>query len=97
MSYPAVIVKSMFDTDRPSSVFASALPPADGTPLPASPALPGPGGRISTAHDADITEDTIIPPWHGRIYEPEDCDERYRRYLERTPRRFAPVLVPIQV
>ena len=31
------------------------------------------------------------------IYEPEDCDERYRQYLERTPRRTGPTLIPIQV
>jgi hypothetical protein len=103
----------------------------DGTPLPACPALPEPDGSIDTAHDADITPDTIVPPWHGerldldhaiyicfanartreererdpdgpprgrvRIYEPEDCDERYRQYLERTPRYTGPTLIPIQV
>ena len=103
----------------------------DGTPLPACPALPGPDGSIDTAHDADITPDTIIPPWYGErldldhaiyvcfanartrqepepddvpanrgrvtVYEPEDCDERYRQYLERTPRRTGPTLIPIQV
>jgi HNH endonuclease len=37
----------------------------DGTPLPPSPPLPGPDGGIDTAHDAEITPDTIIPPWHG--------------------------------
>ena len=31
------------------------------------------------------------------VYEPEDCDERYRQYLERTPRRTGPTLIPIQV
>ena len=31
------------------------------------------------------------------IYEPEDCDERYRQYLEHTPRRTGPTLIPIQV
>jgi hypothetical protein len=120
----------MFDTDRPGSVFASTLPPADAaaspdgpavvplerleaqicelaghlaaatcrflvlladlagppagppagvsaetpadmeapaaeTLLPASPALPEPEGGIDAAHDAEITGDTIIPPWHG--------------------------------
>src|SRR5215831_17569839 len=39
MSYPAVIVKCMFDTDRPSSIFAAVLPPAD---VAASPAGPSP-------------------------------------------------------
>jgi hypothetical protein len=117
-----------------------------GTLLPASPALPEPEGSISTAHDADVTPETIIPPWYGerldldyaiavcfanarteeekradqeqaqedvfrpkswggdpatrgrvRIYEPEDCDERWRQYLERTPRYTGPTLIPIQV
>jgi len=31
------------------------------------------------------------------IYEPEDCDERYRQYLEHTPRHTGPTLIPIQV
>ena len=103
----------------------------DGTPLPACPPLPEPDGPIDTAHDADITPDTIIPPWYGErldlnhaiwacfanartreererdpdgpprgrvtIYEPEDCDERYRQYLEHAPRRSGPTLIPIQV
>jgi hypothetical protein len=118
----------------------------DGAPLPASPALPEPDGSISTAHDADVTEDTIVPAWYGErldldyaiavcfanartdeekradqeqaqeavfrpkswggnladrgrvtIYEPEDCDERYRQYLEHAPRRTGPTLIPIQV
>ena len=39
------------------------------------------------------------PADHGRvtIYEPEDCDERYRQYLEHTPRYTGPTLIPIQV
>jgi hypothetical protein len=39
------------------------------------------------------------PANRGRvtIYEPEDWPERIRQYEARTPRRFAPVLVPIQV
>src|SRR5690349_10883384 len=37
----------------------------DGTPLPASPPLPGPDSPVDQAHDADITPDTIIPPWYG--------------------------------
>ena len=31
------------------------------------------------------------------IYEPEDCDERYRQYLEHATRRSVPTLIPIQV
>ena len=37
----------------------------DGTPLPASPALPSPDGTNGDVHDADITPETIIPPWYG--------------------------------
>jgi hypothetical protein len=37
----------------------------DGTPLPSCPSLPEPDGPVGQAHDADITPDTIIPPWHG--------------------------------
>src|SRR6202043_1913561 len=36
-----------------------------GTRLPASPALPPPGGTIGDCHDAQITPDTVIPPWYG--------------------------------
>jgi hypothetical protein len=37
----------------------------DGSRLPDSPPLPEPEGGIGDTHDADITEDTIIPPWYG--------------------------------
>jgi HNH endonuclease len=37
----------------------------DGTVIPASPALPKTDGAIEDCHDADITPDTIIPPWYG--------------------------------
>ena len=105
----------------------------DGTPVPSSPPLPEPDGSIGETHDADITAETIIPPWYGErldldhaiyiclanartreereqhqdgdpasrgrvtIYEPEDWPERIRQYEARTPRRFAPVLVPTPV
>ncbi len=105
----------------------------DGTPLPCSPPLPEPDGPIDQAHDADITPDTIIPPWYGErldldhaiyvcfanartrdereqdrdaapanrtrvtVYEPEDCGELIRQYLEQAPRRTGPALIPIQV
>jgi len=105
----------------------------DGTRLPACPPLPEPDGPIDRAHDADITPDTIIPPWYGErldldhaiwacfanariarekqehpagpadrradvtVYEPEDCDELVRQYLEQAPRRTGPTLTPIQV
>ena len=47
----------------PGGAFAFYRP--DGTPLPACPALREPDGSISEAHDADITEDTIVPAWYG--------------------------------
>jgi len=37
----------------------------DGTAVPASPALPQADGAIGDCHDADITPETIIPPWYG--------------------------------
>ena len=38
----------------------------DGTAIPASPPLPQPDGAIEEdCHDADITPETIIPPWYG--------------------------------
>jgi Domain of unknown function (DUF222)/HNH endonuclease len=37
----------------------------DGTAVAASPPLPQPGGAIEDCHDADITPETIIPPWYG--------------------------------
>jgi uncharacterized protein DUF222/HNH endonuclease len=37
----------------------------DGTAIPASPPLPPTDGAIEDCHDADISPDTIIPPWHG--------------------------------
>jgi Domain of unknown function (DUF222)/HNH endonuclease len=37
----------------------------DGTPIPASPPLPQADRTIGDCHDADITPDTIIPPWYG--------------------------------
>jgi len=57
-------------------VGADALTPAPAAPspagvsaetqAPAQPATPGdPDGTIEDCHDADITEDTIIPPWYG--------------------------------
>ena len=110
----------------PGGGFAFYRP--DGTPLPTCPPLPEPDGGIDTAHDADITPDTIIPPWYGErldldhaiwacfanartrqepepddapanrgrvtIYEPEDCDERYRQYLEHAPRYTGPTPDP---
>ena len=36
-----------------------------GTMIPASPPLPQADGTIEDRHDADITPDTIIPPWYG--------------------------------
>ncbi len=38
---------------------------SNGTAIPASPALPQIHGTVESCHDADITSDTIIPPWYG--------------------------------
>ncbi len=48
---------------KPGGSFAFHRP--DGTALPPSPPLPKPAGTIADCHDAEITEDTIIPPWYG--------------------------------
>ena len=50
---------------RPARRRASRSTARTARPLPASPPLPEPDGRIGEAHDADITPDTIIPPWYG--------------------------------
>jgi hypothetical protein len=48
---------------RPGSTFAFYAP--GGIPVPPCPALPSPDGSIGDVHDAEITPETIIPPWHG--------------------------------
>jgi hypothetical protein len=48
---------------KPGGAFAFYRP--DGTLTSASPPLPPPHGTIGDGHDADITPETIIPPWHG--------------------------------
>jgi len=48
---------------RPDGTFAFYR--ADGTALPGSPPLPPPDGAIGGTHDADVTAETIIPPWYG--------------------------------
>ena len=67
----------------PGGAFAFYRP--DGTALPPSPALPQPDGTIEDCHDADITPETIIPPWYG---ERLDLDEAIYICLAnaRTPR-----------
>jgi hypothetical protein len=47
----------------PAGAFAFYRP--DGTGIPPSPALPPPDDTIDDCHDADITPETIIPPWYG--------------------------------
>jgi hypothetical protein len=47
----------------PGGTFAFTRP--DGAPLPASSPLPPVNGVIGDCHDADITTETIIPPWYG--------------------------------
>jgi hypothetical protein len=48
---------------RPDGTFAFIRP--DRTYLPPCPPLPPPDGDIADVHDADITPETIIPPWFG--------------------------------
>ena len=48
---------------KPGGSFTFYRP--DGAALPLSPPLPEPAGRIGDYHDAEITEDVIIPPWYG--------------------------------
>src|SRR6185437_3473918 len=50
---------------RPAAGGTFAFCRPDGTPLPSCPPLPGPDGPIDQAHGADITPDTIVPPWYG--------------------------------
>ncbi len=47
----------------PAGTFTFFRP--DGTGIPPSPTLPPPDGTIDSCHDADITPETIIPPWYG--------------------------------
>jgi hypothetical protein len=37
----------------------------DGKRIPDSPSLPEPAGLLSGEHDAEITPETIVPPWYG--------------------------------
>jgi len=48
---------------RPGTGFDFYRP--DGTPVPACPPLPTPDGQVGDCHDAEISPDTIIPPWYG--------------------------------
>jgi HNH endonuclease len=48
---------------RPDGTFAFYDP--GGAAIPPSPALPAPDGPIAGVHDAEVTPDTIIPPWSG--------------------------------
>jgi hypothetical protein len=50
-------------TARPDGTFTFTSPA--GVTLPASPDLPATSGTIADSHDADITPETIIPPWYG--------------------------------
>ena len=93
----------MFDTDRPGSIFAAVSPPADAAASPAEPArvplerleaqICELAGHLAAATCRFLV---LLGDFDARR-EPEDCDERYRQYLERTPRRTGPTLIPIQV
>jgi len=37
----------------------------DGKPIPGSPPLPEPDGPLHRRHDAEVTPETIVPPWYG--------------------------------
>ena len=50
-------------TARPDSTFTFTSPA--GVTLPASADLPATSGTIADCHDADITDETIIPAWYG--------------------------------
>jgi len=50
-------------TAQPGGTFTFYLP--DGAAIPPSPSLPSPDGSIGDCHGADITPETIIPPWYG--------------------------------
>ena len=62
---------------QPGGAFTFFRP--DGTGIPLSPALPPPDGTIGDWHDADITPDTIIPPWYGTDLRAIDARLRCRR------------------
>jgi hypothetical protein len=68
----------------------------DGSAVPASPPLPRPGGTIGDCHDADITPETIIPPWYGERLD-LDYASRIRRYYDGHPRDVYRVIQPIPV
>jgi hypothetical protein len=111
MSEPDVIVKYMFDTNQSGSIFAVASPRVPGDP--ADPARchvqDGPALSVSTVQMLGCTaalswmthgrERDQDPAARGRVtvYEPEDCEELVRQYLEHAPRRTGPTLIPIQV
>ena len=56
-------------------------------------------GLLRQRQDQGRTRADPDGPPRGRvtIYDPEDCDERYRQYLERAPRYTGATLIPIQV
>jgi hypothetical protein len=90
----------MFDVDRAGSVFAAVSPLVD---VAASPVEP-PGAPLERL-EAQICELAghlaaatcrflvLLADFDAR----RDWPERYRQYLERTPRRTGPTLIPIQV
>jgi len=54
---------------------------------------------FANARTREEREQDGAPVNRGRVtvYEPEDCDERYRQYLEHAHRHTGPTLIPIQV
>ena len=47
----------------PSGSFTFFRP--DGKPITGSPSLPEPDGPLHDQHDAEVTPETIVPPWYG--------------------------------
>jgi Domain of unknown function (DUF222)/HNH endonuclease len=62
-----------------------------GTAIPPSPPLPPPYGTIGDCHDAQITPETIIPPWYGERLDLDHaiyiCFANARTQQERQARR----------
>jgi len=91
---------------QPDGGFAFYAP--DGTALPNSPPLPPPDGPIGSAHSAEITPETIIPPWYGEKLDLDHAlyiclanarnqqDRRDGRRREQEPEPFRPRLTPIE-
>jgi Domain of unknown function (DUF222)/HNH endonuclease len=74
---------------RPGTGFDFYRP--DGTLVPTCPPLPSPDGQIGDRHDAQISPDTIIPPWYGERLDLDHaiyvCFANARREQERRQKK----------